>query len=107
MCREVEATRLELVTSSMPWKRSTKTELRPRRAANSGESGGGVGLSADRTGLGRGVNPVQMGRRARRPPLPAHSWPSPFGHPDDLASATRTEGVPARWPPARWVYAVG
>ena len=26
---QVEATRLELVTSSMPWKRSTKTELRP------------------------------------------------------------------------------
>ncbi len=28
--REVEAKRLELSTSSMPWKRSTKTELRPR-----------------------------------------------------------------------------
>ncbi len=28
--REVEAMRLELTTSSMPWKRSTKTELRPR-----------------------------------------------------------------------------
>lgn len=103
---QVEATRLELVTSSMPWKRSTKTELRPQfqvigltgdfhlvvfpPARKPGESEG------DHRGSGPKVKILTYAADLA-------SITSDYAGPDELSSRTTTRGgfgLPSGAPPS-------
>ena len=66
----MEATRLELVTSSMPWKRSTKTELRPREGENVRPALGPCGPIVDRAGVGSNPELHRGFQRGSHPDIP-------------------------------------